>query len=140
MMPTTSGLRLAFLITAALWVGSSAQAVAAEPEGQGALERQFAATVQPLLETYCHECHGNGKSEGKLDLSAYSSLAKVAAGHPTWATVLERLEAEEMPPEEAQAAADAEGAAGASSTGSGRCASTRRSGTRAIRASCPRGG
>jgi len=101
MIPHDSALRLAVLSTAVLSCCYSLAAAAAEPEGQAALERQFTATVQPLLQTYCHDCHGNGKSEGKLDLAGYSTLAKVAAGHQTWAIVLERLEAKEMPPEEA---------------------------------------
>jgi mono/diheme cytochrome c family protein len=101
MKPTSSLFRLALLTVtvSALW---SWNCVAAELGGREALEQQFATTVQPFLQNYCHECHGNGKSEGKLDLAAYSTLAKVAAGHQTWATVLERLESKEMPPEEAQ--------------------------------------
>ena len=47
-------------------------------------------------------CHGQEKAEAKLDLAAFSSLGEVAAGHQTWQTVLERLEAGEMPPEEAK--------------------------------------
>jgi mono/diheme cytochrome c family protein len=103
MTPTSTALRLAILsgaFVAAMW-GCARSAVAAESAGRAALEQQFAATVQPFLQSYCHDCHGNGKSEGKLDLAAYSSLAKVAAGHQTWALVLERLEEKEMPPEEA---------------------------------------
>ncbi|HMC10489.1 MAG TPA: c-type cytochrome domain-containing protein, partial [Pirellulaceae bacterium] len=75
--------------------------MAAEPN-QRELARVFADTVSPFVQTYCQSCHGNDKPKGKLDLSAYSTLEKVATEHTTWQMVLERLEAKEMPPEEAK--------------------------------------
>src|SRR5262245_21146870 len=74
---------------------------AAEPT-RDELERQFTNAVTPFLQSYCHGCHGREKREGKLDLSAFSSLAQVAKGHQTWQLVLERLAAGEMPPEDAK--------------------------------------
>src|SRR5690606_11593582 len=38
----------------------------------------------------------------KLDLAPFDSVAKVTAGHQVWEIVLERLEAAEMPPEDAR--------------------------------------
>jgi len=67
-----------------------------------ALQRQFAETVQPFVQTYCFACHGKAKQESELDLSVYATMAEVAKDHRRWAIVLERLEAEEMPPVEAQ--------------------------------------
>jgi Protein of unknown function (DUF1592)/Protein of unknown function (DUF1588)/Protein of unknown function (DUF1587)/Protein of unknown function (DUF1585)/Protein of unknown function (DUF1595)/Planctomycete cytochrome C len=75
-------------------------AVAAEPTGQP-LEHRFAEVVQPFLKTYCLACHGPKKQEAKLDLSGYTSVAAVLKGQRVWDHVLERLEAEEMPPERA---------------------------------------
>src|SRR5262249_54619758 len=68
----------------------------AEPSG-----RRFAEIVQPFLENYCHACHGTKKQEAKLDLSAYGSAASIARNERIWGTVIERLEAEEMPPAKA---------------------------------------
>jgi hypothetical protein len=65
------------------------------------LERRFEEVVRPFLKDHCLSCHGPRKQEGKLDLSGYSSLAAVLKNHRAWDVVLERLEAEEMPPEEA---------------------------------------
>src|SRR5438105_15718322 len=76
-------------------------AVAAQPAEQE-LHRQFEQAVQPLLATYCHTCHAKEQPKGKLDLTIYSTAAKAATAHSTWTTVLERLEAKEMPPEEAK--------------------------------------
>lgn len=72
-------------------------ATAAEPS----LDRRFSEVVQPFLKTYCLTCHGATKQEGKLDLSGYTSAAVVAKNQQLWETVLQRLEAEEMPPNKA---------------------------------------
>ena len=66
-----------------------------------ALEHRFEAVVQPFLKSHCLACHGTLKREGKLDLSGYSSLQAVVKNPLVWDVVLERLEAEEMPPEKA---------------------------------------
>src|ERR1041384_2649132 len=66
------------------------------------LHRSFAEKVHPFLETYCFGCHGQEKQKGKLDLSSYSSVEAVASDYRRWDLVLEKLKAEEMPPEEAK--------------------------------------
>jgi hypothetical protein len=65
------------------------------------LERGFAEVVRPFLKSYCLKCHGAQQPQAKLDLSGYTSLPAVAKDHRVWETVLERLQAEEMPPEKA---------------------------------------
>jgi hypothetical protein len=63
------------------------------------LERRFATEVRPFVERYCLSCHGPKKHKGDLDLSRDSTVAAVS-GHPAqWQRVLERLQAEEMPPD-----------------------------------------
>jgi cytochrome c553 len=66
------------------------------------LNQQFADRIAPLVRTYCHTCHGPEKAEAKLNLTVFKSAADVARGHKPWELVLERLEAGEMPPEEAK--------------------------------------
>ena len=66
------------------------------------LQRLFAGTVRPFLEIHCLTCHGKEKQEGKLDLSRYLTTAAVARHFQLWDRVVERLEAKEMPPEEAK--------------------------------------
>jgi hypothetical protein len=73
---------------------------AAEPAAAD-LERQFAATVRPFVQTYCQSCHNSEMPEAELDLSRYTTPAAVARGHQTWEEVLTRLEAGEMPPQDA---------------------------------------
>lgn len=66
---------------------------AAEP-----LELRFSSVVQPLLKKHCFACHGATKQEGKLNLSGDSSVAAIVKNYRVWDIVVERLEAEEMPP------------------------------------------
>src|SRR5437870_367392 len=66
------------------------------------LDRSFAGTVRPFLETYCFACHGEDKQKGKLDLRPYSTREAVARDYRRWEVVLEKLKAAEMPPEEAK--------------------------------------
>ncbi len=71
------------------------------------LERQMSEVITPFLATYCHDCHGAEVQEAKLDLSPYTSLAAFEQHHQTWEEVLHRLEAHEMPPEDADQPPDA---------------------------------
>ncbi|HEX5271379.1 MAG TPA: DUF1592 domain-containing protein, partial [Gemmataceae bacterium] len=57
--------------------------------------------VRPFVERYCASCHGAKKHKGGLDLGTFSTLADVAKEPRRWAQVLERLEAQEMPPGDA---------------------------------------
>ncbi len=84
-----------------LTLSISVGARASEPPG-GSLEDRFAEVVKPFLGEFCLSCHGERKKEAKLDLSVYSSLTAIAKDLRAWERVSERLEAEEMPPEEAK--------------------------------------
>jgi hypothetical protein len=66
-----------------------------------ALERRFTTQVQPFLQRYCVSCHGGKKPKGSLDLSQDTTVPAIAKNIRRWERVLERLQAEEMPPEKA---------------------------------------
>jgi Protein of unknown function (DUF1592)/Protein of unknown function (DUF1588)/Protein of unknown function (DUF1587)/Protein of unknown function (DUF1585)/Protein of unknown function (DUF1595)/Planctomycete cytochrome C len=95
-MRRRSAAGFSFLI-AALAAGMVA---GAEPAGP-ALERRFQDVVRPFLKSQCLECHGAQKPKGKLDLSGYRSVEAVVKDYRVWARVSDRLEADEMPPEDA---------------------------------------
>jgi hypothetical protein len=57
--------------------------------------------VHPFLERYCFACHGPKKQKASLDLSRDSTVTAVAQNVRQWELVLERLQALEMPPEDA---------------------------------------
>jgi hypothetical protein len=69
---------------------------------EAALDRQFHDQTLPFLRQYCFICHNAEKQEGKLDLSGATTVAAIVEHHGVWEIVLQRLEANEMPPAEAQ--------------------------------------
>jgi hypothetical protein len=82
--------------------------VAAADPTAADLDRRFADTVRPFLETYCLGCHGQMKPKGDLDLSAYTSAKAVARDWRRWETVVAQLHGEMMPPaKKEQPSADA---------------------------------
>ncbi len=83
-----------------LLLSAAAVLTAAEPAGD--LSKQFESSIRPLLVTYCLDCHGKEKTEAELNLTTFATAANVSKGHQVWQIVLERLEAGEMPPEDAK--------------------------------------
>src|SRR5579862_1830161 len=67
-----------------------------------ALADRFASTIQPIVQEYCVTCHGKEKPKGDVDLTPYTTMDKVVENNQQWATVLEKLKAQEMPPEKAK--------------------------------------
>jgi mono/diheme cytochrome c family protein len=61
----------------------------------------FQANVRPLLKQYCYECHGNGKHKGDVALDRDQDVGAVHDHSKIWETVMERVHAEEMPPDDA---------------------------------------
>lgn len=72
-----------------------------DPSQRQVLEREFASFAKPFVAKYCLGCHGREKAEARLDLGTGATLADVTRDLPRWVTVLERLEAREMPPADA---------------------------------------
>jgi len=75
-------------------------AIAAEAN-EPPLDDVFQQTVRPFLREFCVDCHRSGRTEGDLDLTADQDLAAVVRNFRHWRVVAERLEASEMPPEDA---------------------------------------
>jgi hypothetical protein len=73
-------------------------AAPAQKGGPSRLEGEFARTVQPFLKTYCIACHGSREPAAHLDLSRYTAMASLMQDGRRWSQIMERLEAEEMPP------------------------------------------
>lgn len=90
---------VATLLAAALCSCPATYAQEAGPTDKE-LSRQFDEIVEPFLNSHCLACHGQELQEAKLDLSGYTSADRVSSSHATWEVVLERLEANEMPPED----------------------------------------
>ena len=91
---------------AGAWLHSNMETRGQAPEASvqnqpDPLEQRFKEKVQPILKGYCFKCHGFPKPAAELDLSRDVSLKDVVKNFRHWETVLQRLEAKEMPPEDA---------------------------------------
>jgi hypothetical protein len=93
-----------FLLSAALPIAAHSDEAAA----RGELNREFEETIKPFVSSYCSDCHGGDKPKAKFDLSVYQTLDSVAIDFGHWDLVLERLDAKEMPPEDAEKQPDNE--------------------------------
>ena len=91
-----AGFFLVLAATAVLSVVRGQEDVRAELEGQ------FTRTVRPFLETYCISCHGQQQPAAQMDLSGFTTMAALMQDGRRWSQMLERLEAEEMPPKGAR--------------------------------------
>ncbi|MEO5739786.1 MAG: DUF1592 domain-containing protein [Vicinamibacterales bacterium] len=66
------------------------------------LEREYSATVQPFLNSYCVGCHSGEKAAAQLDLRQYTSAASAVQDFAKWDRVREKLAARQMPPQQAK--------------------------------------
>ena len=57
----------------------------------------FKKDIQPMLETYCYGCHGDGESEGGVRLDAFKDEASLK-DHKLWLRVLKNTRSRIMPP------------------------------------------
>ena len=60
----------------------------------------FQARVQPLLKTYCTECHAGAKPKAGIQLSGPRTADQLAAERDHWFRALDALEAGTMPPKD----------------------------------------
>lgn len=88
--------RLILLGICCLWPG-----LAPAVPNEGAA-KAFTEAIVPLLETYCHRCHGSERRKGGLNLAAFSQIDSVLEEASIWARVLGRIQATEMPPPESK--------------------------------------
>jgi len=54
--------------------------------------------IQPMLEHYCYDCHGDGMSKGDLDLDQYPDLASMRKNPKIWEHILIQVDYHLMPP------------------------------------------
>ncbi len=89
-----------WLVVAALalpaWSASATDPTAAQ------LDSEFRSTIQPFVQTYCVSCHGKEKPKADLDLTAFGSMSSLIKEGQRLSGILDRLEADEMPPKKAK--------------------------------------
>ncbi|MCU1325716.1 MAG: hypothetical protein JWN34_1086 [Bryobacterales bacterium] len=93
-------------LTPALWLCLTATcipALAAPQSAEAVIDRRFAETVRPFLATWCDGCHSGTKPAASFDINQLSDLRHLPVrDDPRWTTIVQRLEAREMPPKAAK--------------------------------------
>src|SRR4051794_28944699 len=82
------------LVLALRGAGVEGQAPPADPKNE------YAAVVQPLVKKYCLGCHSTEAKKGGLDLERFATVEHVRLDLKPWQTLIDLLEAGEMPPKE----------------------------------------
>ena len=60
----------------------------------------FHKNIEPVLEKYCYECHGDGMSRGNVAFDALKSKDEIL-NHDLWSRVMKNLRSGIMPPQKA---------------------------------------
>ena len=82
-------------------------ASAAKAQEPSARINDFGRGIGLILQEYCHDCHGDNKTKGKVKLSDYQSWAQLEKNPALIEKMINALGKNEMPPEEkAQPSAD----------------------------------
>jgi len=79
-----------------IFASQSPRARAADPAGVA----QFHQSVQPVLEEFCYECHGDGMSNGGVAFDQLKSSDAIL-NHDLWSKVMKNLRTGIMPPQKA---------------------------------------
>ncbi len=75
----------------------------AEEPGPAKLGAAYKSEIRPLMERYCHDCHGGSDTvEGDINLAAMKTWDDVAKHPKTWQKVAEMLGNGLMPPQDAE--------------------------------------
>jgi Protein of unknown function (DUF1592)/Protein of unknown function (DUF1588)/Protein of unknown function (DUF1587)/Protein of unknown function (DUF1585)/Protein of unknown function (DUF1595) len=61
---------------------------------------KFHREIEPLLQNYCYECHGDGAKKGKVSFDTFGSDKDIFANPTLWLTALKNVRAGLMPPPE----------------------------------------
>ena len=62
----------------------------------------FQQRIQPVLQTYCYDCHGRKETEGKVKLTEFSSWKDLEKRPQLIEKMIDALDKNEMPPEDSK--------------------------------------
>ena len=71
-------------------------------------EESFKKQVEPLLKTYCFDCHGEGANKGEVSLDEYTNFTAHVGDQKLWLSVWQNLQTQMMPPAKKPQPSDAE--------------------------------
>ncbi len=61
---------------------------------------EFEKKIEPLLQDYCYDCHGDGSKKGEISLDAFKDLSSHLEDRDLWLRVWKNVRSELMPPAE----------------------------------------
>src|SRR5690349_664045 len=67
---------------------------------KGAPDAGFRQRVEPVLEEFCYDCHGEGEKKGKVSFDEFKSHDELLQKRDLWLAVLKNVRAGLMPPED----------------------------------------
>ena len=62
--------------------------------------KEFEKKIEPLLQDYCYDCHGDGSKKGEISLDALKDLSSRLEDRDLWLRVWKNVRSELMPPPE----------------------------------------
>ncbi len=77
---------------------SAAILLATGPAFAASPAAEWESVVQPWLENYCYDCHGDGVSKGELDFDDYGDIGSMIADRERWKRIRGHIEHRLMPP------------------------------------------
>ena len=83
-------------VSAALVLLVSGARLAAENEEN--LADEFKKKILPIMINYCYDCHGDGSSEGHLELDSWHSIEEMIADRAEWQKIRDHIDFRLMPP------------------------------------------
>lgn len=95
--------RCRICLVALVWCVVGARELAAQgvaAAGAATDDAAYQEQIRPLLRAYCVNCHSQEAKKGSLDLERFASLGQVRRDLKPWQSLVEMLEAGEMPPKD----------------------------------------
>lgn len=83
-----------------IFIGSFCVLLASTVFSEENVAKHFQDTIQPILSTYCFDCHGDGNSEGDFSFDS-TPPEEMLGNHELWWNVLKNVRAGIMPPADA---------------------------------------
>src|SRR4051794_892349 len=72
--------------------------VLTDPAATPAGSAEFHSRIQPILQEYCFDCHGDGAHKGNVAFDEFKSDEVLLENHELWFKALKNLRAGLMPP------------------------------------------
>lgn len=83
------------------WLGFTVLSASADSRVDPATAKEFREQIEPLLQDYCYECHGEGVKKGDISMDKFKDLSAHFGNHELWLRVWQNARTQLMPPEEA---------------------------------------